>query len=198
MAWFNANAVGTEPIRISMISPMPFCPSFEPCANDTTVQVRTNSPRIHSGGGLSVVGAVYSVLLRITAFSTTSSTADSTNPTTGLNSSARNTPIACDQSTPEVADPDGAISWFANPTPMIEPIIVCEELAGSPNHHVPRFQTIAAISSAKIIANPAPPPTCRISSTGSRLSTLKATAPDDAITPKKLNTPDHMTATCGG
>ena len=29
---------------------------------------------------------------------------------TGLNSSARNTPIACDQSTPEVADPAGAIN----------------------------------------------------------------------------------------
>ncbi len=35
---------------------------------------------------------------------------------------------------------------------MIEPISVCDELAGSPSIQVPRFQTIAAISSAKIIA----------------------------------------------
>ena len=86
-----------------MIRPMPFCPSFEPCANDTPVQVRISRPRIHGGGGLSEVGAVYSVLLRITNFITSSISAESTNPTTGLNSSARNTPIACDQSTPEVA-----------------------------------------------------------------------------------------------
>ena len=81
---------------------------------------------------------------------------------------------------------------------MIEPISVCDELAGSPSHQVPRFQTIAAISSAKIMAKPAPPPTRRISSTGSSDSTLKATAPDDTITPRKLNAPDHTTAICGG
>ena len=81
---------------------------------------------------------------------------------------------------------------------MIEPIIVCEELAGSPSHQVPTFQMIAAINRAKIIAKPALPPTCRISSTGSRLSTANATAPEDAITPKKLNAPDQITATCGG
>ena len=40
-----------------MIRPMPFWPSFEPCANDTLVQVRISKPRIHSGGGLSVLGA---------------------------------------------------------------------------------------------------------------------------------------------
>ena len=81
---------------------------------------------------------------------------------------------------------------------MIEPISVCDELAGSPSHQVPRFQTMAAISSAKIIAKPALPPTCRINSTGSKDSTLNATAPDETITPRKLNTPDHTTARCGG
>ena len=41
----------------SIMSPMPFCPSFDPCANDTPVQVRISRPRIHAGGGRSEVGA---------------------------------------------------------------------------------------------------------------------------------------------
>ena len=81
---------------------------------------------------------------------------------------------------------------------MIEPISVWEELAGSPSDHVPRFQIMAAISSAKIIAYPAPLPTCRINSTGSRLTTVKATAPDEVSTPRKLKKPDHTTAYCAG
>ena len=39
-----------------MMRPMPFCPSFEPCANETPVQVRIRSPRIHHGGGWLPVG----------------------------------------------------------------------------------------------------------------------------------------------
>src|ERR1051326_1608909 len=181
-----------------MIRPMPFCPSLDPCANETPVQVNTSKPRIHSGGGALVVGASYSARFLITTRIANSNSAAATKPTIGLNSSARNTPIACDQSTPDVPHPTGAINWFARPRPMMEPIIVCEELAGKPSHHVPRFQTIAAISRANIMAKPALPPTCRINSTGSRLSTLKATAPEEAITPRKLNAPDQITATCGG
>ena len=41
-----------------MMRPMPFWPSFEPWKNETPVQVRISRPRIHSGGGASVVGAV--------------------------------------------------------------------------------------------------------------------------------------------
>ena len=44
---------------------------------------------------------------------------------------------------------------FVRPTPMIEPISVCELEAGNPTYQVPKFQTIAEISSAKTIANPA-------------------------------------------
>jgi cardiolipin synthase (CMP-forming) len=40
---------------------------------------------------------------------------------------------------------------------MIEPIMVCDELAGRPSHQVPTFQMTAAINSAKIIAKPALP-----------------------------------------
>jgi len=41
------------------------------------------------------------------------------------------------------------------PTPMIEPIRVCELYAGNPNHHVPRFHRMAAVNSANTIAKPA-------------------------------------------
>ncbi len=81
---------------------------------------------------------------------------------------------------------------------MIEPISVCDEDAGSPSHQVPRFHTMAAISSANTIAKPAPEPTCRISSTGSSEMMPKATAPLDTSTPRKLKKPDHTTAKFGG
>ena len=75
---------------------------------------------------------------------------------------------------------------------------VCELDAGKPNAQVPRFQMIAAINSAKTIANPALLPTWRISSTGSSEIMPKATAPLDASTPKRLNIPDQMTAKFAG
>ncbi len=87
-----------------------------------------------------------------TSFINRSSRAASTKPISGLNRSALKTPIAWFQSTPDVADPAGARSWFAKPTPMIEPISACEELLGNPIAQVPRFQMIAAISRAKIMA----------------------------------------------
>ena len=81
---------------------------------------------------------------------------------------------------------------------MIEPISVCELEAGRPSHQVPRFQMIAAISSANTMAKPALLPTCRISSTGSSETMPKATAPVEVSTPRKLNTPDHTTAISAG
>ena len=91
-------------------------------------------------------------MLRISAFIASSSSAENTKPTTGLNSRARNTFIAWPQSTPDVTESAGAISWLAMPTPMIEPISVCEELAGRPRYQVPMFQTMAANNSAKIMS----------------------------------------------
>ena len=81
---------------------------------------------------------------------------------------------------------------------MIEPISVCEEEAGRPSHQVPRFQMIAAISSANTMAKPACEPTCRISSTGSSETMPKATAPVENSTPRKLKKPDQTTATGAG
>jgi hypothetical protein len=81
---------------------------------------------------------------------------------------------------------------------MIDPTSVCELDDGSPKYQVPRFQMIAAHSSANTIANPAAVPTCRISSTGNSATTPKATAPLDTRTPRKLNRPDQTTARLGG
>ena len=84
------------------------------------------------------------------------------------------------------------------PTPMIEPISVCEDDAGRPKYQVPRFQMMAAISSANTIAKPALLPTCRISSTGSSETMPNATAPEESSTPRKLKKPDHITANSAG
>ena len=80
---------------------------------------------------------------------------------------------------------------------MIEPMSVCELEAGSPSHHVPRFQITAASSSANTIARPALLLTWRINSTGSSDTMPQATAPEAIMTPKKFHRPDHTTATCG-
>jgi hypothetical protein len=125
-----------------------------------------------------------------------SSKAEAKKPTRGLMSSALNTPAAAFQSTPEAPVP--ASNWLARPTPMMEPTSVCDELAGRPSDQVPRFQMIAAMSSEKIIAMPAPLPTRRISSTGSRLTMVNATVPEEVSTPNRLNIPDHTTAIGAG
>ena len=80
---------------------------------------------------------------------------------------------------------------------MIEPISVCELEFGRPKYHVPRFQMIAAVSSANTMAKPAPLPTCRISSTGSSEMMPNATAPVESTTPMKFHMPDQATAMCG-
>ncbi len=54
------------------------------------------------------------------------------------------------------ADVGIASSWLAMPTPMMEPTMVWELEAGRPNHQVPRFQRMAAMSRAKTMAKPAP------------------------------------------
>ena len=56
---------------------------------------------------------------------------------------------------------------------------------------------MAAISSAKTIAKPPFPPTCRINSTGNKETMANATAPVDVTTPKKFQKPDQTTAMLG-
>src|SRR6516165_7253932 len=118
-------------------------------------------------------------------------------PTIGENNSALPTLVAWLQSTPEVPSCP-CINALAMPTPMIEPIKVCELEAGRPRYQVPRFQMMAEINSAKTIANPAELPTCRISATGNREMMPKATAPLDRRTPRKLKLPDQTTAISAG
>jgi hypothetical protein len=50
--------VGAQPIRISMISPMPFWPSFEPWLNETAVQVKISALRMPIGGAVFGIGEV--------------------------------------------------------------------------------------------------------------------------------------------
>ncbi len=69
--------------------------------------------------------------------------------------------------------------------------------AGRPSHHVPRFHRMAAIRSANTMANPAPELTLRMSSTGSRVIIVNATAPEDVSTPARLQSPDQTTAIFG-
>ncbi len=63
--------------------------------------------------------------------------------------------VALFQSTPEVPSRP-RISALATPTPMMEPMSVCDDDAGRPSHQVPRFQMMAAMSSANTMAKPAP------------------------------------------
>src|ERR1700689_5353719 len=120
------------------------------------------------------------------------------NPTTGEISSDFPMFEAWCQSTPLVAVPAAdRMNWLARPTPITDPIMVCELDDGSPKYQVPRFQMIAAARSANPRAKPAPPPTCKISSTGSNEMIPKATAPVDTRTPMKFHIPDQTTAICG-
>ena len=80
---------------------------------------------------------------------------------------------------------------------MMEPISVCDDDAGKPSHQVPRFQMMAANSSANTMAKPACDPTWRISSTGSSEMMKNATAPVETMMPRKFHKPDHSTATLG-
>src|ERR1019366_10683985 len=107
------------------------------------------------GGGVLPFGASYSSGYLMVALAIRNNRAAAPKPTTGEMSRTLKTLVACSQSTPEVPLWP-LINWLANPTPMMEPTIVCELEAGSPNHHVLKFQMMAAISSAKTIAKPAP------------------------------------------
>src|SRR5579862_5324413 len=108
---------------MSIISPMPFCPSFEPCAKLTPVQVNTSRARIQNGGGSVPSGSSYNFLFLRTSFINDNSRYAPKKPTIGDSSSDLRMFVACTQSTPLVPDlPE--ISCLAIPTPMIDPISV--------------------------------------------------------------------------
>src|SRR5262245_29321621 len=185
------------PIRISITKPIPFCPSFDPCAKLTPVHVRISSTRIHSGGGWSPFGASYSAGFFRNSLAVTNNSADAQNPIAGEISSDRPTSRAFAQLTPSPNVLPLAMAELARPTPIIDPISVWELDAGSPRNQVPRFQIIDDTSSANTIANPAPGPTLSTSSAGNSATTPNATAPDDVSTPRRLQIPDHTTAGVG-
>src|ERR1700733_14336751 len=134
------------------------------------------------GGGRLPSGALLNAEKRSKGFDSRISAPASANPNSGEISSAFKTLITCAQSNPD-APMCGFNSWFARPTPMIDPTSVCELDAGSPRYHVPRFHRTAAISKAKIIEKPEPELTFRISSTGRRVTTANATVPEESNTP---------------
>ncbi len=134
---------------------------------------------------------------RTVTFSTSSSRPAAQKPTTGEISSAMNTSLALPQLTPSPKAAPLAISELTMPTPMIEPIRVCELEAGRPSHHVPRFHMIADSSSAKTMVKPADEPELITSSTGSSARMPNATAPVDTSTPTRFHRPDHTTAVHG-
>jgi hypothetical protein len=70
-----------------MIRPMPFCPSFEPWAKLTPVQVRIRTPRIHHGGGPVLFGSLYNSGFRATSFNASSRRPDAQKPMSGESSS---------------------------------------------------------------------------------------------------------------
>src|SRR5215471_8360801 len=176
---------------MSMMRPIPFWPSFEPWKKLTPVQVRIRRRRRRALGRRVELGE------RQNHFREEKQQGGEDDPTTGEKARERNTPVAWLQSTPLV--PLGPpMSWFIRPTPMIEPISACELEFGMPKYQVPTFQMMAAISSANTIAKPAADPTCRMSSTGSSDTIVKATNPVEVITPSKFQMPDHTTATCAG
>src|SRR5262245_13027539 len=184
-------------MRINMISPIPFCPSLEPCPKLTPVQVRISKHRIHVGGAFSLSGARYSSLCLMRLFASRSNAAAPQNPTTGETSSDVPTSVALDQSTPSPNRRPPARTELAKPTPIIEPINACELDAGRPKYHVPTFQIMADSKRENTMAKPAADPTFKTSSAGRRETTLNATAPLERSTPIRFQPPDQMTATLG-
>jgi hypothetical protein len=66
-----------------MIRPMPFCPSLEPWAKETPVQVMISRMRMYQGGGASPLGASYRARSRTSLRSTIRSRAAQPKPTRG-------------------------------------------------------------------------------------------------------------------
>jgi hypothetical protein len=193
----SAKSAGNRPMRMSMISPTPFCPSFDPCAKDTPLHVATRIPRIQPGGRASPFGGANSSGdLASPFFAARTRSPASVRPKSGeTTSDSPISPTLCQFTPARKACP--ARIEFASPTPTIAPINVCELDAGRPKYHVPKFHRIAETRSARTIAIPAPLPLCTRSSAGKSFVMLIATAMPPSATPEKLQIPDQITATCG-
>src|SRR5262249_13759571 len=184
----------------SMMRPMPFCPSFEPWAKLTPVQVKMSKLRIHRGGGFWPCGGSNSSgRLAARRLVRASNRPAPAKPISGLISRDRMTSCALPQLTPA---PSAVPVTYepARPTPSTAPMSVCDEDAGRPRYQVPRFQMTAASSSDATISSPARCPRSTSSSTGSRCTIENATASPVVvayITPTKFHRPDHVTA-CPG
>jgi len=83
-----------------MISPMPFCPSLEPCAKLTPVHVKISRARTHGEGGLPGSGSANSSGRRTAYLSKSSISPANTKPITGEISSAATVSWTLPQLTP--------------------------------------------------------------------------------------------------
>ena len=84
------------------------------------------------------------------------------------------------------------------PTPMTEPMSVCELEAGRPNHQVPRFQMMAAMSREKTMAKPAPCADLQNQFDGEERNDGEGDGAGlEARTPMRFQKPDQTTAMWG-
>ena len=133
----SAKSAGSRPMRMSMMRPTPFWPSFCPWAKLTPLQVEMRMARIHPGGDLSAsAGARMAGNFAKAERARSSSTEATPNPKKGETISDMPTSWTLCQLTPEPKTWPG-MSELARPTPTMAPMRVCELEAGRPNHQVP-------------------------------------------------------------
>src|SRR5262245_20285991 len=146
------------PMRMSIMRPIPFCPSFEPCAKLTPVQVRTSNDRIQNGGGVSPFGGWYKSGLRTEIFASNRSNGAAQKPMIGETRSEAPTSSALLQLTPSPTLVPLVSREFANPTPRIEPIRVCELEAGSPKYRSQDSKSSRRVEARRPLRSPLPFP----------------------------------------
>ena len=133
-------------MSMSIVSPTPFCPSFEPWAKLTNADEPISVVLIHVFGYLfqRCPGCSKNVLFLLKRWMRCIAPKASTKPIIGEVKSDSKT-----SSTFFVGIMvEGSIVYIAIETPRIDPIRVCELDAGIPRNHVPKFQIIAERSSA--------------------------------------------------
>lgn len=120
-------------------------------------------------------------------------------PKSGEKSKALPIFIASDQLTP-ICDVFSGKVEKTIPTPIKEPISVCELEHGIPKYQVPKFQMIAPNNTAKTIAADCAGACDITASTGNKLAIFIATSKpryEEKRTPAKFQAPDQTTAVIG-
>ena len=159
-----------------MIRPMPFCPSLEPCAKLTPVQVSDQDAadpqrRRLVAFGLFIELRIAHDELQHQQQERRDAEAEQRREQQRVADLGRLGPVHTRGAVTAVHQRIGNADADDRTDQRVR------RGAGRPSYQVPRFQMIAAISSANTIAKPAPLPTCRINSTGSSEMMPKAPRP---------------------